>query len=212
LDDRFIDIHTHTLRPGITCLLSWSFGRDGGTLPDAPYVSAGIHPWDAESVDLDAALAFLADAPVAAIGEAGLDFAKPIDRERQAAVFGAQLDIAEKRGLPVVIHCVRAYGEVLQMLRGRRLKAVIFHGYTGSPEQTARIIGSGYYISVGATSLGSAKTVVSLREAPLDHIFAETDTGDTPIEDIYGGIAEVKGLELPALQRAIETNFETIFE
>ena len=46
-----------------------------------------------------------------------------------------QLDLAERTGLPVVLHCVRAFEPLMKELQGRRLKAVIFHGFIGSPQQ-----------------------------------------------------------------------------
>lgn len=208
----FIDVHTHSQSPENESITTYSIGRDQSPLAEGGRVSAGIHPWDAERVGLNDALTFLKSAPIAAVGEIGLDFSKPVSRAKQMEVFEAQLRVAEQRELPVVIHCVKAYNEVLNTLKGYSLKAVIFHGYIGSPQQTANIVDRGYYVSLGETSLESEKTLDALRATPLERLFAETDTGEVPIEEIYARIAKLKHIDLQILADAINANYKRIFE
>ncbi len=206
----FVDIHTHSAHAGITSIVSWDLGSEQPP-PQATYVSAGIHPWSTETLNTYRAIQLLENLPINAIGEIGLDFSKPIDKARQREILQAQLEVASKRRLPVILHCVKAYNEALRILSQYQLAAVIFHGYIGSSEQTATIIKHGYYISAGERSLESPKTIESLRAAPLDRIFAETDTANTPIESIYGMIADIKGLDINTLKRLIYNNFKTVF-
>lgn len=205
---RYIDIHTHRAVDGVTSLLSCPAGREPE--PGVPF-STGVHPWDAASDDVPAALARLETTGAAAIGEIGLDYAKDVDRALQQDVLRAQLPIAQKRGLPVVLHCVRAYDDMLRILGEYSLKAVIFHSYVGSPQQTARITGKGYYISAGPVSLGSPKTREALRAAPLDRLFAETDDSGARIGDVYASMAVVLGIGEEKLAEAIGHNYKTIF-
>ncbi|MCL2561135.1 MAG: TatD family hydrolase [Rikenellaceae bacterium] len=196
---QFIDIHTHKIY------------HDGTISPP----SAGVHPWDAADVDLAKELEYLSHAPVAAIGEVGLDYARArdmADRTRQQTVLRAQLAVAGRRALPVVIHCARAWGDMLPILSEYTLAAVIFHGYIGSPRQTAALLTrDGYYLSFGVRSLHSPKTVQSLRLTPPDRLFAETDDDPTPISDIYCQIADIKDMPLDALIGAIERSYEKLF-
>ena len=115
----YVDIHTH--RPT---------GRH------IELRTAGIHPWMADAQDA-ASLLPLPEG-VQAIGEIGLDLLRGPSPERQTETFRQQLAIAEREELPVVLHCVRAFEPVMQLLAGYRLPAVIFHGFIGSPEQAAR--------------------------------------------------------------------------
>lgn len=208
----FIDIHTHSQSADNDSIITYSIGRDQGPLPTDRRVSAGIHPWDAERVDLHDALTFLKVAPIVAVGEIGLDFSNSVSRVKQMEIFEAQLRVAEQRELPVVIHCVKAYNEVLNTLKGYSLKAVIFHGYIGSTQQTVNIVNRGYYTSYGEISLESQKTVAALRDTPLERLFAETDTGKVPIEEIYTRIAKAKHIDLQTLADAINANYKRIFE
>lgn len=211
-DSRMIDIHTHQPQRDADYILAYSIGLDAAAPAAGQTFSAGIHPWSAGSVDLGDALEYLKTAPVVAIGEIGLDYARGADAEMQKKVFEAQLDIAQDRRLPVIIHCVRAYNDVLNALKGRNLKAVIFHGYTGSPQQTAVIIERGYYISLNETSLRSRKTVESLPETPLDRIFAETDDSGADITSVYAKLAVILRLTTHEIADTIRQNYKTVFE
>ena len=207
----FIDIHTHRQHSDREYILSYSIGRDPAPVFGNIAVSAGVHPWDAESDNVDNALVFLKNAPIVAVGEIGLDFASSADREKQVDIFESQLAVAEQRKLPVIIHCVRAYNEVLNILKKYNLKAVIFHSYIGSIQQTSNIIKRGYYFSISEVSLKSNKSIESLRGIPVDRIFAESDTSDIPIEVIYHKIAEIKNLDIETIAREIDINFKRIF-
>ena len=179
MTDRFVNIHTH--RPT---------GRG------IELRTAGIHPWNADREDVSTIVPLLGD--VQAIGETGLDFVRGADRAVQLAAFRAQLALAHERQMPVVLHCVRAFEPVMRELDACRPRAVIFHGFIGSPEQALR-------------AFASPKTLESLRETPLSQLFLETDDSDVPIEEIYARAAKVKGVTPEELQRATLENYGRIF-
>ena len=140
----YTNIHTHrppTLEPkeciGIS---SFRLGYDS-VLPPAPF-SAGIHPWDATEAyhRLPELLQQLKRCGAAAVGEIGLDHASGRRNEScQTTVLTAQLQSASALRLPVIIHCVKAFELLMELLAAYSLPAVIFHGYTGSPQQTERL-------------------------------------------------------------------------
>lgn len=177
----YTNIHTHrppTLEPkeciGIS---SFRLGYDS-VLPPAPF-SAGIHPWDATEAyhRLPELLQQLKRCGAAAVGEIGLDHASGRRNEScQTTVLTAQLQSASALRLPVIIHCVKAFELLMELLAAYSLPAVIFHGYTGSPQQTERLFAAGYYLSVGPISLRSPKTEASLREAPLHRLSSKQTT------------------------------------
>lgn len=207
----FINIHTHFPKNDEEYILAYSIGID--TQPQGVVnFSAGIHPWSVEQVDCPDALEYLTHAPVVAIGEIGLDFVRNVDRDLQIRTFEAQLDIAQKRNLPVIIHCVKAYNEVLDIIRNRELKSVVFHGYVGSVQQTQTIINRGYYISLGEVSLKSSRTIESIKKTPLDRIFTETDMSEIAVKKIYSEILKIKNISLDELKVAIDRNYRTVFK
>ena len=171
--------------------------------------TVGIHPWHSLDADLSAVEATIAT--VDAVGEIGLDFACDAPREVQIVLFRAQLALAERHEKTVVLHCVRAFEEVMKILSEYRLKAVIFHGFVGSKEQAQRAVHQGYYLSFGERTFRSPKTIEALRSTPLSSLFVETDESPTPIEDIYAKIAEIRGISVAELIAATEDNFKRIF-
>lgn len=203
--------------------------------------TAGIHPWEADSQDVEAFAARFADkggsagtgvagettagtervgseivgdetAEVQAIGETGLDFACPVPREAQFNALRAQLALARQAGMPVVLHCVRAFEPLMRELAACEPRAVIFHGFIGSPEQARQALRRGYYLSFGERTFASSKTLRALRETPLGQLFFETDAAGVTIEEIYARAAEALGRPVEELQRATLENYKRLFE
>lgn len=188
---KLIDIHTH--HP--TCEV---------ITPTA----IGIHPWDAASREITEIESSVATADV--VGEIGLDAACGVDSEQQMSIFRKQLALAESFDKPVVLHCVRTFEQMMKVLAEHHLKAVIFHGFIGSPEQAKRAIERGYFLSFGERTFRSPKTIESLRQTPINQLFIETDESLTPIVEIYERIAELRGISLDQLVTATKANFERI--
>ena len=179
--------------------------------------TAGIHPWDAPQADaaaLDRLARELESGGVQAVGETGLDFVQAADngtRQAQIELFRAQLALACRYGLPVVLHCVKAFEQTMLLLWEQEPRAVIFHGFIGSPEQARQALGRGHFLSFGERTFASPKTLAALRATPLERLFVETDESDTPIETLYARIAEARGTDAETLRRAVRTNYERIF-
>ena len=170
--------------------------------------TVGIHPWHSLDADISEVEAKVADAD--AIGEIGLDFACDVPKGVQIAIFRAQLALAERHEKAAVLHCVRAFEEVMKTLSEYHLSTVIFHGFIGSKEQAQRAVAQGYYLSFGERTFRSPKTIEAMRSTPLSHLFVESDESATPIEDIYAQIAELRGVSVTELMQATEENFRRI--
>ncbi len=172
--------------------------------------SLGIHPYDAEGCCCLSEESV--EVGVDAIGEIGLDFARPIDRAKQERLFTEQLSLAERLELPVVLHSVRAVDRTLQILKSYRLRAVIFHGFIGSEQQARVAFQRGYLLSFGERTFASPKTLAVLRMAPLDSIFFETDESELPIETIYCRAAEYRSETLGEIKDKLYKNYIKIFK
>lgn len=189
---RLIDIHTH--------------------FPTGRHIEPqgiGVHPWRVLYDELPSREEF---ATAALVGEIGLDFACDVEHSKQEEVFRAQLAIAEELQKPVVLHCVRAFEPTMKILSEYDLRAVIFHGFIGSVQQAERAINKGYFLSFGANTSRSPKTIEALRNTPLHKIFAESDESKKNIEEIYNEIATLKGCKQGLLEQAILENYNNIFE
>jgi len=213
-----VDIHRHwhgeEPLPSTTTLFSHRLGI-GEPVPPSPF-SAGIHPWDTCRIgDARAVLHTIASGQLhpAAIGETGVDRArKEIPLDRQTELFEMHLHLAESLGLPVIIHCVRAIDIVLPMLKKHALRGVVFHGFIGSAVDCARIVKSGYRISIGPASFRSPKTVEAIKKrVPASSLFIETDDSGEDIESIYMKVSELLDISRMELGEIMADNFKTLF-
>jgi TatD DNase family protein len=113
----------------------------------------GIHPWFLEEgtheEQLERVEKVTAQPEVIAIGEAGYDKLRGASPELQQSVFEKQVLISEKLQKPLIIHCVRAWDELLASHRRLRpaMKWMI-HGYRGKKKQAEQLLSKGFWLSV----------------------------------------------------------------
>lgn len=113
-------------------------------------------------------------------------------------------------GLPLVVHCVRAYDDLKAMLNGFPLP-VIVHGFTGSEQLASQLLGRGWYLSFGKTVERSPKTRRTLRSIPSDRLFLETDMSGEEIESVYRRAADIRNEPAESLRDAVHTNYLNLF-
>jgi TatD DNase family protein len=197
--------------------------------------SVGVHPHAAGkfSVDPDAA-ARLVDAALTvlplsrALGEIGLDYHYDFaPRDVQQSVFTAQIRLARRRGLPIVIHTREADDDTFRILleEGDGLRGV-FHCFTGDRSAARKVLDLGFYISLAgivtfpkATELKEVAKVV-----PLDRLLIETDSpflAPVPhrgkrnepahVARVAEMIAELRGSSAEAIGEATLDNFRRLF-
>lgn len=210
----YYDIHTHhNTFDDMESLRSYRLGAE----PIVPCgrFSAGLHPWDIEtlSTSCDGLITELETIDCSAIGEIGLDRVCGIDMAAQREVFIRQLEIAKRRDMPVIIHCVKAQDEIVKIIAKCNFSGtVIFHGFIGSPTQAERLCRKGYYLSFGRCALRSPKTTLSLLHCPTDRLLLESDMSTYPIEELYQAVADCRGLEVEQLKEIVKTNYNLIFQ
>lgn len=177
--------------------------------------SMGIHPWYIQPDHWEKQVLSLREYSVhprvLAIGECGLDKVSTTDFSLQEQVFRAQVTWANSIGKPVVIHCVRAWEEVLKTLEDAAVTVpVIFHGYAKNAALARRLIGKGYYISLGKALQNPEKESL-LQEIPPEQLFLETDDAAISIGEIYTMAARALSIEHNSLVLQIQKNAATVF-
>lgn len=205
------DIHTHHLplqpeRTIVSCSVE-ALPFDNRVV----HASVGIHPWILTGQNKNTFLLSLqnslSDDRVVAMGEVGLDRLRGCSLDVQTSVFRHEIALAEEYRLPVVIHCVRAFNELLQLKKEcRPTQPWIIHGFRGKESVAKELLRHGFYLSFGAHFQEEA-----LRVVPLERLFVETDEADESIENIYRRIAEVRGIGCEELQECINKNVDEVF-
>ena len=147
---------------------------------DGVLATAGVHPHDAKDADLVAIEALLAEPEVVAVGECGLDYHyEHSPRDVQRPVFAAQIGLAHRHGLTLVIHSREAWPDTFDILEAEGVpERTVFHCFTGGPDEARRALDLGACLSFsGIVSFPSA---TDLQEAaalcPLDRMTVETDS------------------------------------
>ncbi len=196
--------------------------------------SIGVHPHAAAkfSSNVDTATrlveAALEAQPLArGLGEIGLDYHYDFaPRDVQQAVFAAQLRLASRRGLPVVIHTREADDDTFRVLREGDCPSGVFHCFTGDRATARRALDLGFYISLAGivTFPKAAELKEVAKMVPLDRLLIETDSPFlAPVphrgkrnEPAYVGlvaetIAALRGASVAAISAAAVENFQRLF-
>ncbi|NDC73852.1 TatD family deoxyribonuclease [bacterium] len=218
----------------------------------------GLHPWDVGAprpADWRERLAARLDAdPRASVGEIGLDRwildsaspddprlggVRPASIDEQTEAFVAQFALAASRSLPVTIHCLHAFGELLPLLRELPVPkhGFLLHAYGGSAEMVPELVELGAYFSFNPAFLDRRKSARqdAFRVIPEDRLLCETDAPAMPpppvwrahklpsgsdgfapnhpgnIEAAYAGLATLRGVAEAALAAQIAENFTRFF-
>lgn len=148
------------------------------------YAAVGVHPeecadWNAEH-DIPVLEALAQNPKVRAIGEIGLDYHWPDNppRELQQQVFHAQLELAEKLDLPVIVHDRDAHHDCLDIVRAHPKVTGVYHCYSGGVEDAKTLMKLGWMISfTGSITFKNARRALEVIDLlPMDRIMIETDS------------------------------------
>ncbi len=200
------------------------------------YAAVGIHPSDCAAYGREALGEFsdflekhrdFRTEKIVAIGEIGFDYYwEPFDKEKQRFFFEGQMKLAEKYGLPVIVHDRDAHGDCFEtVLRFPQVRGV-FHSYSGSAEMARELVKRGWYISFSgvATFKNAARVREVVASVPLDRILIETDCPYLAPHPMRGklnhsgylhytaqAIAEVFGKTVDEIADITHKNADTLF-
>jgi TatD DNase family protein len=208
----YINIHSHHAGAGIVIQNYYSHFA---AIPEAGYCSAGLHPWYITETtwqqEFDTLTKAIAQKNIVAVGECGLDKICTTDFALQQKLFAAQIQLANTISKPLIIHCVKAFDEVLQLLQQQQNKVpVIFHGFNKSKELAIQLISRGYYLSFGR-ALEQPHLQTVLAALPVENIFLETDDAAISIENSYNLAAAALQIDVNALSLQLQKNAALVF-
>lgn len=217
--DDFIDIHSHKPSLGDNVFQVFNVFFQERELPDInSSFSLGLHPWhiqyypNPENLEKDLFEKCLSD-KVLMVGETGLDKLREPGLSFQKKVFRIHIRVSEKLGKPLIIHCVKAYEDLLKIRAEEKpVQSWIIHGFDSSPEMAVSLVQQGIYLSAGERLLKKKeKSRKVLSKIPLSCLFIESDDGNWTIDFLYQLVAGIYEIELPQLKKSILGNFQKIF-
>ena len=134
-----------------------------------------------------------------------------IDLELQKKIFISQLDLAVKFQKPVIVHCVKAYDELIEICSDYHSKIpLVIHGFNKSLQLAKQLIDKGFYISLNYSIF--KKEGIDFCVLPLEKLFLETDNSDSIlIDEVYQKAAACFQIQEEDLKEKIYSNFTTLF-
>ncbi|RZL38368.1 MAG: TatD family deoxyribonuclease [Pedobacter sp.] len=179
--------------------------------------SIGIHPWYIDEVNLEKEMEIIEQKiqhpNCVAIGECGLDKRRETPLDLQLKVFEKQLLLAQKHQLPVIIHCVAAFQELILLKRKLKINIpLVIHGFSKNIPLAQQLIEEGFYISFGKYLIKNPELETVFTSIPENRFFLETDTIEEEIEQVYLLAAKYKNIDVLTLQQIVTKNFNTVFK
>ena len=195
------------------------------------YAAVGVHPENvSENLDknyLEKLSALISEnQKVVAVGEIGLDYHFRTDnKELQKEIFINQIKLANKCGLPVLVHDREAHADTMEILKNLRPKGIV-HCFSGSLEMASEVVRLGMFLGIGGVvTFKNAKTIVEVvRRMPLDVMVLETDApymAPTPfrgkrcdssmIKYTAQRVAEIKGANVSDVLEITKNNAKRLF-
>lgn len=203
------DIHTHhhPATPGTAIV---QLTPDAFLPQPGHFYSVGLHPWsirDDWRTQMAKILVMALHTHVLMIGEAGLDKKNgSTSMETQMEVFREHVRLSELIRKPLIIHCVKAFDELLAIRK--EMKATlpwIVHGFRGGVEQWQQLTRAGLHISIGK----HYDATLMKHLIPQQFLIESDDT--TEIDLVYNLVSNDTGIEGDDLARQVAENIHLLF-
>jgi TatD DNase family protein len=183
------------------------------------WATVGLHPHDAK-LGVESVEPLVAGQPrLVAVGECGLDYHYDFSpRPAQREVFAAQIGLARRHNLALVVHTREAWDDTFDILEAVGMpERTVFHCFTGGPAEARRALDMGAWLSF--SGIVTFKDAGAVREAaalcPLDRLLVETDSpflapvphrgkpnAPSLVPVVGAAVAAVKGLEAGKVEEA----------
>jgi len=212
----YIDIHTHGNSVAVKSVLNL-FPEENLPEISGRLYSIGLHPWYIHIKDCNDKIEIVRNwaknKSCIAIGETGLDKISKTDFDLQKILFEKHIEIAEEYDKPLIIHCVRAFEELIgiKKITGSKVPWIV-HGYNSKPKIAERLINEGLILSFGKALTHPGSNAKKILETISENrFFLETDDSPLSIQEIYAFAAKIRKISINTLAEMIQRNFEQTF-
>lgn len=219
---QFFNAHCHNFVPTphvtgaiVNATNEPEWGRVLTQQSNVAHIALGVHPWNIDSVT-DGWTArlrqVLFENPSAMVGECGLDGLRP-DMDTQIGIFISQLKIAAELKRTIHIHCVRAWNEMMRLIKSENLPPVIvMHAFAGPSEIMTQMPENVFYsFSPAILDVNHKRVRESVVVCPENRILIESD--DMPasvLPDVAATVAELRGTNVERMAEILFNNAQRI--
>ena len=189
------------------------------------YYTFGLHPWFIKDDNISNVIKsfqkilegklntnFPTESKLIGIGECGLDHLRGPDLSIQIEILNELFILAQHYQLPIVLHCVRAYPELIHIIKKySKNMHIAVHGFNAGPHEANNLLKYGVKLSFGKALLYSQKLQNIFSSIRIDNIFIETDDSDVQLEKIYSIATEIKNTTISVFSDQIQKNIFNFF-
>jgi TatD DNase family protein len=192
------------------------------------WATVGLHPHEARHGVATVEGLLRGQAKLVAIGECGLDYHYDFSpRPAQREVFAAQVALAHRHGLALVVHTREAWDDTVAILRSEGVPPrTVFHCFSGGPAEARTALDLGAWLSFSGviTFKGAGDVRESAALCPLDHLLVETDSPylapvphrgkrNTPayVPLVGAAVATIRGIDVAEVQAASWATASAVF-
>ncbi len=147
------------------------------------------------------------------IGECGLDTRIAVPRQHQLELFTAHAELAMEMHLPLIIHCVRSYDDIVHL--HQRLKPSnpwIIHGFNRSESIAIKLLDQGILLSIGKELLDPGHPIFNFFKKIAEYpFFLETDGKDIAIQTLYQQASNMLDMSIEAISTIIASHVQQVY-
>ena len=147
------------------------------------------------------------------IGECGLDTRIAVPRQHQIELFTAHAEMAREIHLPLIIHCVRSYDDIVHL--HQRLKPSnpwIIHGFNRTENIAIKLLDQGILLSIGKELLDPGHPISNFFKKIAEYpFFLETDGKDIAIQTLYQQASNMLDMSIEAISTIIASHVQQVY-
>jgi TatD DNase family protein len=222
----YFDHHTHISGPpSIASEITNIFSIDASNFEDLGKISEitsmghgftiGLHPMSYNFMTFEHVSRIIHQNrdDILGIGECGLDTRIAVPRQHQIELFTAHAEMAREMHLPLIIHCVRSYDDIVHL--HQRLKPSnpwIIHGFNRSESIAIKLLDQGILLSIGKELLDPGHPISNFFKKIAEYpFFLETDGKDIAIQTLYQQASNMLDMSIEAISTIIASHVQQVY-
>lgn len=214
---KFINVHTHLAQDENVISIKHVHAGELDEESAKGLFSVGFHPWYINESTWKEKLKKLKKEvklpSVLAIGESGLDKVCETPFPLQIDVFTAMIELSETIQKPLIIHCVRAFHEVIELHKKIQPKQPwIIHGFNRNEKIASSLLDQRILLSFGGDLLKTESPILEvLKNIPSREFFLESDNKEIKMDELYSKAANIRNENVEVMKENLYTNFKRVF-
>lgn len=215
---RYVNVHTHLDQKENVISIKHVNAGDFFDESSAEFYSIGFHPWYLDESTWKEKLEKMKTAvrhqSVLAIGESGLDKVCETPFSLQLEVFTAMIELSESIQKPLIIHCVRAFQEMIELHKKfHPNQQWIIHGFNRNQNIASTLLDQGIFLSFGGDIMKSDTPIVEVvKNISPNVFFLESDNKDINMDELYSNAARIRNESMVTLKEILFNNFKSVFK